>query len=267
MAQRTSGRTLVGRLWTVLLLVVAGVVATVPAAAHASPPPIPCLPPAAGPELNPGSTPLFLSLSGYRVYAPNPYWSVVAVRGSQGYDPDLLVADPSGCRIGSSTQQPGLTTDWVAWNSNSGYLPAGTYPLQVIGHAGNTSPVKYVMQFVRGNQTLPTTIPTTDQAIGIPGDWMVDVRDVYLEAGRGYTFTVTGGVTSFHVLSSNPALRSTWSTTQATSSTVLVMPNPDPHVAQTASLTVYPSQSGWYGALFVRNDWQGAATSVRVAKF
>jgi len=263
---RVAGKS--ARVALVSALVLAGSLTAAPATAApaAAIPPIPCPTAPTGPDLLDSGPMLMWSLSAYRVVTRNNYWSVVATRGSQGYDPDIQLFDGvSQCMLGKSNQEGMPPTDWVAFDNNSGRLPVGTYPTRVVGRFTNTSPVKYQVQFVQGQRTLATSTPTVSQPIGDAyGDWVVDIRDVYLSAGSTYTFTVTGGLSAMHLLSST-ATPATWVKTPTTVGPSLVLPNPDLNVVQTGTLTHTATQSGWYGALFVRNGWWGAPVSVRVS--
>ncbi|HEX6871112.1 MAG TPA: hypothetical protein VF163_08440 [Micromonosporaceae bacterium] len=219
-----------------------------------------------GPTLADTGAQLYWSLETFYPTTTRNYWSVVATRGSQGYDSDLALYDRYGCEIGASLQGGFSPTDWVAFDTNSGRLPTGTYPTRVLNHPGNTSPVKYYVQFVDGGSTLSTYVPSTDQAIGSRyASWMVDIRDVYLTAGTRYTFTVTGGLSAVYLLSSSTTDSGTWARTPATTAASLTLPGTDLYTPQTGSFSVTAAQTGWYGALFVRNGWWGAPVSVRIA--
>ncbi|MDI1462707.1 hypothetical protein QEZ54_17165 [Catellatospora sp. KI3] len=225
--------------------------------------PLPCLAPATADLLDEGAV-LKTSLATYRATTAGSYWSVVATRGSQGYDSDIALHDPTACLLNSSAQGGFSPADWVAFDNNSGRLPTGMNPTRVYGHPGNTSPVKYKVQFVSGDQTLSTTA-TVFQPVGTAyGDWIVDIRDVYLTAGTPYTFTVTGGLSHLYVLGSSAGAPATWSRTAAGADFALHLPGTDLYTAQAGSLAVTPAQSGWYAALFVRDGWWGAPVSVRI---
>jgi hypothetical protein len=235
----------------------------VPAAAAPARGPRPCLAPTSTDLLDEGAV-LKLNLSMFRTTTAHSYWSVVATRGSQGYDSDIAQYDPSSCLLAGSALGGFSLADWVAFDNNASRLPVGTNATRFIGHAGNTSPVKYYAQFVQGDQTLSTTA-SVFQPIGAGyGSWIVDIRDVYLSAGTPYTFTVTGGLSYLHVLGSSAGIPGSWSKTAATADFSLTLPGADLYTAQTGALTVTPAQSGWYGALFVRNGWWGAPVSVRI---
>jgi len=205
----------------------------------------------------------------YGVQTNYLYWSVVATRGSQGYNPDLaLNPSPANlCNImGASLNGQFSPTDWVAWDNNGGRYRTGPYVTSIFGHAGNAPHVqKYMVQFVRGSQTLTTASPLTEQPVGRTGDWVVDIRDILLYPGVTYTFTVTGGVSAVYLLRSDTADSATWAQTGDASTPSLVMPGTDLDVPQTATFTVTPTQASWYGALFVRNGWWGVPTTVRIS--
>jgi hypothetical protein len=209
------------------------------------------------------------SLQRYGIQAHYSYWSVIATRGSQGYDADIkLLPSSAGMCESLATSVTGdfIPTDWVAFDANSGRLPAGTYIANVIDHPVNTSPVKFDVQFVDGHKTLSTTAPLTDQAIGTGyTDWLVDIRDVWLNAGSSYTFKVTGSLNAMYLLGSDPAYNNTWTQTMYTASPSLAWPGTDPTAPETGTVIVHPTQSAWYGALFVRNGWWGSAVTVRVS--
>ncbi len=260
MAQRLLTRAAIGIASVCGLLVAATVTSsTAPAAAV----PLPCLTVARTDLADEGSV-FREELTTYRVTTSHSYWSVVATRGSQGYDSDLVLHDRAGCVLASSTQGGFTPTDWVAFDNNAGRLPIGSYRARVDGHAGNTNPVRYMVQFVKGRQSLPTST-VSFQPIGADyAAWMVDVRDVYLSAGTTYTFTVTGGLSAMYLLGST-ADAAGWAKTAATADYSLRLPGTDLDTAQTGRLTVTPPRSGWYGALFVRNGWWGAPVSVQIS--
>ncbi|MBV1852764.1 hypothetical protein [Catellatospora tritici] len=234
-----------------------------PASAVPTRGPLPCLAPTSSDLLDEGAV-LKSSLGTYRITTAHSYWSVVATRGSQGYDSDIVLHDPTSCPLNSSTLGGFSPADWVAFDNNAGRLPIGTYATRVNGHPGNTSPVKYLVQFVQGDQTLSTTT-TAFQPVGTGyGDWIVDIRDVYLSAGTPYTFTVSGGLSALYVLGSSAGAPGGWSKTAATADFSLTLPGTDLYTPQTGTLAVTPAQSGWYAALFVRNGWWGAPVSARI---
>ncbi len=123
-----------------------------------------------------------------------------------------------------------------------------------------------MVQFVEGQSSLATGAPLTDQHIGTSyASWMVDIRDVWLNAGSTYTFTVTGGLSAIYLLGSEAADQASWTQVPATAAISATTPTYDLQSVQTATLTVSPSRSDWYGALFVRNGWVGAPVTVRLA--
>jgi hypothetical protein len=221
--------------------------------------------------LNPG----FTSPTGYDIETVAPNWSVVATRGSQGGDPDVdLLSAPDACIVlGSSNEQGPGTADWVAFDNNLGRLPIGSYVSQVYDHQPYSGVTKQVTQFVAGSQVLLTGDPTADQPVGFgasPGDtanaWIVDIRDVYLRAGTSYTFTVNGGLDAMYVLQSSATDASTWSRTRSTAAASVQLSRPDSDQPGTGSLEYRPAESGWHGALFVRDAWWGPAVTVRVSE-
>jgi hypothetical protein len=273
---RTHGfRTLV-RGAAVLVTVAAAVTVAAPSAQAAVPalPPF-CLPvstpyvlPDDGAELNwlrgvPG-------LAKWRMTTHNHFWSVVATRGSQGFDPDVRLLGSTTCPLGQSLTNDSGLSDWVAIDANSGRYDVGPYIADVIKHVGSTSDtVKYVLQFVDGDQILSTTSPTLNQPIGAGyASWIADIRDVYLIPGVTYTFTVTGGVEAFYLLNSSPTDVNTWTRTPATATPVLSWPDPglDLEYSNTGTAVVHPTAAGWYGALFVRNGWWGSPVTVRIVE-
>ncbi|MCI0686893.1 MAG: hypothetical protein L0Y54_06615, partial [Sporichthyaceae bacterium] len=184
----------------------------------------------------------------------------------QGYDSDIRLLDNAGCSLRSSRMGSFTPTDWVAFDNNAGRLPPGPYIGEVIGHPGNTSPIRYMVQFVQGQRTLSTSTPYTDQPIGASySAWMVDIRDVYLSVGTTYTFTVTGGLSAVYVLGSATGDPTSWAQTPATAGASLLLPGTNLDIPQTGSLSMHPPNAGWYAALFVRNGWWGAPVTVRVS--
>ncbi|MEU8003851.1 hypothetical protein AB0B66_22065 [Catellatospora sp. NPDC049111] len=200
------------------------------------------------------------SLSSYRVTTVSSYWSVVAVRGSQGYNPDLVLHDQAKCVLAAGEDGSANRVDWIAFDNNSGRLPIGAYPARVYGHPGNTSPVKYQVQFVRGWATLSTTA-TYFQPVGTTSsDWVVDIRDVHLTAGTTYLFTVNGGVTSMHLLGSTGE-SATWSKTATTADRTVDIELPGPLYG---GFTVTAPRTGWYGLLFVRDSVLNVPVAVQI---
>jgi hypothetical protein len=212
---------------------------------------------------------LSLSLERYAIQTHYPYWSVTAVRGSQGYDGDIkLLPSPAGMceQLAESITGGFIPTDWVAFDGNAGRLPAGAYIANVIDHPVNTSPVKFDVQFVDGHQTLSTSAPTVDQPIGTGySAWEVDIRDVWLSAGSAYTFAVAGGLNAMYLLDSDPAYSTTWTQTPYTAGPALAWPGTAPDDPVAGTVTFRPTRSAWYGALFVRNGWWGPPVTVRIS--
>jgi len=210
----------------------------------------------------------------YGVQTNNAYWSVVATRGSQGYDTDLnLHGSPANrCnKLGTSLDGSDAPTDWVAWDNNGGRYPIGPYVADIFEHAGGPPQIlqpKYLAQFVRGSQTLSTISPLTWQPVGHPPQWIVDIRDVLLYAGTTYTFTVIGGVSGVYLLHSDTANSATWAQGRNTSTPFLYWsPNLADFftVSHYGTFTVTPTQTSWYGALFVCDGWWGVPTSVNIS--
>ncbi|GAA1602173.1 hypothetical protein [Catellatospora bangladeshensis] len=261
--RRTLARRTTGTAAAMFLLAAAALAG--PTTAPASAGPLPCLAPASATLYDAGAV-LKWQLATYRVTTRSNFWSVVATRGSQGYDSDIVLFSLEGCAIGESRQGDFIPSDWVAFDNNSGRLPAGAYATRVLGHPGETNPVKYNVQFVEGGRTLSTSTPAVDQPIGASYlDWIVDIRDVYLSNTATYTFTATGGFSSLQLLGSSSTEPATWARTPGTAVASASTPVYDLDTPQTATLTFRPAQSGWYGALFVRNGWWGAPVSVRVS--
>jgi hypothetical protein len=103
------------------------------------------------------------------------------------------------------------------------------------------------------------------QPIGRSGDWLIDVRDISLQAGLTYSFQVTGGQgMQVHLLSST-ATSSTWAQSASTSTARLTLAGDDPSRSATGAFTVRPTTTGRYGVLFVRTIWAGPSTWVRVS--
>lgn len=228
--------------------------AALPAQA-AGPSPI-CLSPA-GQDLYDVGPVLKWSLNTYRVTTTESYWSVVSVRGSQGYNPDLVLRDQAHCVLASSENGSATRVDWIAFDNNTGRLPLGAYPARVYGHPGNTSPVKYLAQFVKGKWPLSTTTTYFQQVGTAYPDWQVDIRDVQLIAGKKYGFTVNGGVNSVHLVgsTSDPA---SWAKSAATADHTLDFGVDLPgDVPQFGMLEVTAPRTGWYGLVFVRDaTWE-----------
>lgn len=225
--------------------------------------------PTGGPELNWNAPRVF------GVTTDQPYWSVVATHGSQGYNSDLGFYRPPArwCHPLATSAEDYANTDWVAIDNNPGRYPTGSYLARVVG-AGEVP--KYLVQFVAGHDSLATGEPTTEQPVGLstgpwnPGvnDWIVDIRDVWLNLGGTYTFTVTGGLDAMYLLRSDQSDTTTWTRNRTSAEAVLQVPpsaSDMPDQPRQGSLTVHPTQSGWYGALFVRNGWWGPPVTVRVA--
>ncbi|BCJ74513.1 hypothetical protein CS0771_40570 [Catellatospora sp. IY07-71] len=263
MAERPRTTHRVSRLAAACAALVATTLAAGPPAASAGP--LPCLAPTSA-TLNDEGAVLKWQLATYRVTTRSNFWSVVATRGSQGWDSDIALFGPDGCLLGESRQGDFIPADWVAFDNNSGRLPVGAYATRVLSHSGNTNPVKYNVQFVAGGRTLSTSTPAVDQPIGASYlDWTVDIRDVYLSNTATYTFTATGGFSSLHLLGSSATDPATWARTRGTAVASASTPFYDLDRPQTVTLTFRPAQSGWYGALFVRDGWWGAPVTVRVA--
>ena len=202
------------------------------------------------------------------------YWSIVGARGSQGATVSTsLLSSPSLCSILETTDSDAAASRWVAFDNNVGRLPIGSYDA---GFQGG----KYIKQFVAGSRTLSTSSPTTDQSVGYgagvnDNSWIVDIRDVYLTAGHTYTFIVTGGFSGLYLLHSDSDDASTWTAKKATAWAKVTLPDDDPNappghsgedIVRTATLTVHPIVSDWYGAVFSRNGWWGPAVTVRVSQ-
>jgi hypothetical protein len=180
-------------------------------------------------------------------------WNVVAARGSQGADPDVSVGRVGGCVLATSKLADAFVTDWVAFDTGAGRLPAGPYATRVTSD-------KFMIQFDNGG-TLSTTQPARNQPVGITGSsWLVDVRDVTLTAGTTYTFKVTGGLDSVYVLGGASPVR----TAGSLAPNLVLPPTDDPEVARTGTFTFKPTTTGRYGILFVRDIWVGAAASVKI---
>lgn len=203
-----------------------------------------------------------------------PSWSVVAARGSQGSDVNvaLLSMPATSCsQLNASADPDWLQSDWVAFDNNAGRLPIGTY-------AASYSDAKYIRQFVAGGKDLATNTPTISQPIGY-GDsalgtyWIVDIRDVRLTAGTTYKFVVTGGFNGFYLLHSTAADTGSWTATKTSPWAKVELPYYDStspsgtgeDIVRTATLTVTPTVTGWYGALVNRDGWWGPAVTVRVS--
>ncbi len=242
--------------------VVGLLVTTAVGPAQAAVPPPLCLAPVSADLFDVGPV-LQWSLKAYRVTTTKAYWSVVSVRGSQGYNPDLALHDPTQCPMANSGNGSATRVDWVAFDNNMGRLPLGAYPAKVYGHPGNTSPVKYLAQFVQGGSSLSTT-STKFQPVGTAyTDWQVDIRDVYLTAGKSYQFTVYGGVNSVHLLgsSSDPA---TWARTASTAEHSLNFGVGDPDEPQHGDIWMTATRTGWHGLLFVRDSPWNVPASVHI---
>ncbi|WP_155371589.1 hypothetical protein [Catellatospora vulcania] len=190
------------------------------------------------------------NLNTYWVTTASAYWSVVSVRGSQGYNPDLVFHDQAKCVLATSADGSATRVDWVAFDNNSGRLPIGSYPARVFGHPGNTSPVKYQVQFVQGRASLSTTSGYAQPVGTAFADWQVDIRDVHLTAGTTYLFTVNGGVSSVHLLGSTGEPAS-WARTAATADRTMDI---DPAGPLYGVLAATAPRTGWYGLLFVRDS-------------
>jgi hypothetical protein len=200
----------------------------------------------------------------HQVTAPAARWAAVAVRGNQGDDPNLAVGQRGACLFRSSRVASPWATDWVALHVGAGRLPLGSYTAQVFnGTAGHPQLGNYMIEFDSGGSLLVTRF--LSQPVGRSGDWLIDVRDVSLQAGVTYTFQVTGGQgMQVHLLSST-AISSTWAHSASGSTPRLTLPGDDPNLSVTRTFTVRPTATGRYGVLFARTIWVGPPTWVRVS--
>ncbi|MFI7599368.1 hypothetical protein [Actinoplanes sp. NPDC049681] len=189
----------------------------------------------------------------YAVSMATSYWSVVATVGYQGGQSDIALSGPTGTTVGRSAEGFG-TVDWVAVDNNSGRHPLGAYTADVTSTTDGGRPTTHLTQFVGGDKVLAASQP--ESVVGMAnGPWLVDVRDINLQAGRTVTFTVRGldSIDSVTVLQSTPD-PTTWTRTRGAAALSVEMPKADTD-QQTYSFTYTAPASGWYGVVFESRGW------------
>jgi hypothetical protein len=109
---------------------------------------------------------------------------------------------------------------------------------------------------VDGSQILRTDVPTTAQPVGThvnsAGGWLIDIGDVYLQAGHTYTFRVHGVFQAVWLLRSDESNVSTWAQNHDDAVASLVMPDVYPQKFQPrdGTLTFTATTTCWCALVF-----------------
>jgi hypothetical protein len=181
-----------------------------------------------------------------------PYWSVLAVRPSPGWDVITDVAFDGTAGFVRSTPNGILGVNFIAIDSNGGRRPFGPYFGRAItatpppNWPGGASP--YTIMHAQGASII---YPGTTTITWAPGVFLV-VRDIYLTAGQQITVTINRGDMAY-LFASDPANSATW-----------VQPRDRASTRTTSGRMRYTAPvSAWYGLVLV-NGRGTASLTVRI---
>lgn len=178
-------------------------------------------------------------------------WSVFAADNRVS----LRVRDAGGV-IGQSGPSDLHTGRWVAIDQNAGRRAPGRYLVDVTSRLGGSGG-PYRAQFRDGGPRL-TSGGTTE--IGyVDGQWIVDLRQVYLRRGDTLRFTVRGSaVSAVNVLHSDPARPSTWVQNDGMAGQTFWLNKPES--TDVNGFAYVAPATGTYALVFERGWWDPTAT-------
>ena len=181
-----------------------------------------------------------------------PYWSVLAVRPSPGWDVITDVAFDGTASFVRSMPNGILGVNFIAIDSNGGRRPFAPYFGRAItatpppNWPGGASP--YTIMHAQGASII---YPGTTTITWTPGVFLV-VRDIYLTAGQQVTVAINRGDMGY-LFGSDPANSATW-----------VQPRDWAGARTTSGRMRYTAPlSAWYGLVLV-NRRGAASLTVRI---
>lgn len=193
-------------------------------------------------------------LSSYTTTSSRPYWSIVATSGYLGGQSDVALFDGNGTYLDASSLPYG-SADWVAFDTNGGRLPTGSYRTDVTAATDHGRPTNHLVQFVAGSRTLGPGRP--EEVVGFAdAPWIADVRDVYLAQGQTLTLTVRGltYLNEVHLVHSVAGDRGTWTRNRARAVRSVELPKED-FPDQTHTITYTATTTGYHGVVFESRRW------------
>lgn len=145
----------------------------------------------------------------FTVTQPDAYWSAVAINPTGVDDKDIIVYDnPDGLGAGLGYSTGTVGTDFVIGDFNH-MIPGMYHPLSTYGDQGSS----YGLEWDSGPDIFPIGPSVNGTVGGVEGDCnLIEVWDVFLEAGTSYPFTLTtAGDADIRVsLFRNPASGAYW---------------------------------------------------------
>ena len=237
---------------TIVALVTAGGLAAGPSAASALPPRKPCGETAC--ERTDTKEWFTFEISRSR-------WSVAAAQGRVSGGTDLNLWSQSGTHLKESPTVDG--TDWIAIDNTPQRRPTGTHHLRVDLSVPRGAPTVLWVLFFTGHGDLLQQRAST---IGDPnGTWLVDVRDVRLQAGEMLGLSTHGediGVIS--VLAGDPTRPASWIQTPSNAAATFYVPKEETP-GQVHNFAFTAPSTGTYGLVFQPRGWWSRGSTVDAA--